>query len=553
MDLDKSEYNQSINDNSQENDSEITRLQARLSKSEEDLATLRTENERLKKVQTDYVDICKENDKLKTQLENEKNNKQTSHSEVFADDKAQQLKELRKILSTLRSDKEKLTNKFTESEKNLEKTLDENKKLKDKISATSKNLDNYSAIQNENKVQLKQFEDKLKEKSYNQLVTDIKVKNGEISEFQNKSNELEEIIQLQKKNDEYFKEINDLKNLLLRKEKEKQELMEKNINLKKEASQYQSALGSITNYRMNDNDKNHSVQLKKDIEELQYKLKNYVTTLKGDFEIDFKAVNDLMEKYNIKTKVTPKEPNKPLVKAVLQHHIIKTITKDIRKYFKQNLNEDSIMHLEKEIATKAKDLENKLADFSNTRNGTDTITQAASIKIRQEVNIALGNRGFSDYLSGEDYVQHIYIMFKKSDLNREMNKYRKIKDDTKKKYVEKLAEDLIREFIRIIQFRLKVQEPSARVRWVEIGSSIDPSIMEGNWDKDDIDNLEVEICSFPMIGRDLDEVAKRKIYTHAQVFTKRKKYPSYNEGFSIWSSQKIKEKLEPESGDDVSD
>ncbi|PKY54857.1 hypothetical protein RhiirA4_410134, partial [Rhizophagus irregularis] len=85
--------------------------------------------------------------------------------------------------------------------------------------------------------------------------------------------------------------------------------------------------------------------------------------------------------------------------------------------------------------------------------------------------------------------------------------------------------------------------PSARVRWVKIGSNIDPSIMEGNWDKDDIDNLEVEICSFPMIGRDLEEVTKRKIYTHAQVFTKRKKYPS----------QKIKEKLEPESGDDVSD
>ncbi|CAB4437210.1 unnamed protein product [Rhizophagus irregularis] len=339
MDLDKSEYNQSINDNSQENDSEITRLQARLSKSEEDLATLRTENERLKKVQTDYVDICKENDKLKTQLENEKNNKQTSHSEVFADDK-----------------------------------------------------DNYSAIQNENKVQLKQFEDKLKEKSYNQLATDIKVKNGEISEFQSKSNELEEIIQLQKKNDEYIKEINDLKNLLQRKEKEKQELIEKNINLKKEASQYQSALGSITNYRMNDNDKNHSVQLKKDIEELQYKLKNYVTTLKGDFEIDFKAVNNLMEKYNIKTKVTPKEPNKPLVKAVLQRHIIKKLTRDIRKYFKQNSEnseEDSPMHLEAEIATKAEDLENKLTDFSKTRNGTDTITQAASIKIRQEVNIAL--------------------------------------------------------------------------------------------------------------------------------------------------------------------
>ena len=183
------------------------------------------------------------------------------------------------------------------------------------------------------------------------------------------------------------------------------------------------------------------------------------------------------------------------------------------------------MHLEKEIATKAKDLENKLAWFSKTRSGDDIITQAASIKVRQEVNIALGNRGFSDVLSGENYVSHSYTIINKAELNKEINKYRIIKDENKRKYVEKLAPDLIREFIRMIQFRLKVQEPSAQMRWIKTESSIDPSIMEGNWDKDDIDNLEVEICSFPMIGRDLDEVAKRKIYTHAQVFTKRKKYP----------------------------
>ncbi|PKK63413.1 hypothetical protein RhiirC2_141220 [Rhizophagus irregularis] len=62
------------------------------------------------------------------------------------------------------------------------------------------------------------------------------------------------------------------------------------------------------------------------------------------------------------------------------------------------------------------------------------------------------------------------------------------------------------------------------MRWIKTKSSIDPSIMEGNWDKDDIDYLEVVICSFPMIGRDLVDVDKRKIYTHAQVFTKRKKF-----------------------------
>ncbi|PKK63412.1 hypothetical protein RhiirC2_141222, partial [Rhizophagus irregularis] len=169
---------------------------------------------------------------------------------------------------------------------------------------------------------------------------------------------------------------------------EQLELELKQNLIKEETFQDQSAL--ITNYRMDDDDKNHSVQLKMDIEKLQNKLKNYVTTLKGDFEIDFKAVNNLMGKYDIKTKITPKQPNKPLIKAVLQHHIIKTITKDINKYFEQNLWEGSIMHLEKEIATKAKDLENKLVCFSKTRSGNDTITQAASIKVRQEVNIALG-------------------------------------------------------------------------------------------------------------------------------------------------------------------
>ncbi|PKY18540.1 kinase-like protein, partial [Rhizophagus irregularis] len=279
--------------------------------------------------------------------------------------------------------------------------------------------------------------------------------------------------------------------------------------IKEETSQGQSAL--ITNYRMDDDDKNRYVQLKRDIEELQNKLKCYVTTLKGDFEIDFKEVNNLMGKYNIKTKITSNQPNKPLIRGVLQHHI-KTITKDIRKYFKENLNEHSIIHLEKEIATTAKDLENKLAYFFKTRNGDDTITQPASIKVRQDVNIALGNRGFSDVLSNGNYTSHVYIIMKTTELNREMNKYRIIKDVNIKNNVEKLAPYLIREFIRIFQFRLKVQEPSAQMRWIKTESSIDPSIMGGNWDEDDLDNLEVEICSFPMIGCDLDDVYNPKVY-----------------------------------------
>ncbi|CAG8702102.1 uncharacterized protein OCT59_009867 [Rhizophagus irregularis] len=523
----KNEKNKISTSKSPDNYSAIRNENVKLKAQLENLTTtLRTESAKLKKVTTDCEVMCNKHDKLKFHLENEKlkNDKLTTNLSNDNSNLKGQIREYKKSFSILSSEKEVLTNQLAES-------VAENNKLKNKISTSSKIPDNYSAMRNENdrlKTQLKQFEVKLKEKSkYDRLATDIKVNNGEIGKFQKRPNELEEIRQIHKKNEEYVKEINKLNNLLQKGEEEKQELIENNINLKKEASQYQSELGTITNYRMDDDDKNHSVQLKKDIEKLQNKLINYVTTLKGDCEIDFNAVNGLMERYHIKTKITPKQPNKPLIKAVLQHHVIKKITKDIREYFKQNSKEESTMHLEAEIATKAKDLENKLAYFSKTRSGTDTVTQAASIKIRQEVNIALGNRGFSDVLSGENYVSHGYTIINKAELNKEINKYRIIKDENKRKYVEKLAPDLIREFIRMIQFRLKVQEPSAQMKWIKMGSNINPSIMEGNWDEDDIDNLEVEVCFFPMIGQNLDDVKKRKIYTHAQVFTKRKKFTSY--------------------------
>ncbi|CAB4437297.1 unnamed protein product [Rhizophagus irregularis] len=300
---------------------------------------------------------------------------------------------------------------------------------------------------------------------------------------------------------------------------EQQDSTKKITNLK-EASQDQSAL---TNFQMGDNNMN---QLIEDIKNLHFKLKSYVTALKGDYdsEIDFDAVNNLMEMYGIKARIKSENPKKLLIKAVLQYHVITKLTRDITDYLKENSNEDPTMHLEAEIASKAADLENRLAYFSKTRSEKDVATQAASIKIRQEINIALGNRGFSDILRNENdkAQEHAFISKNKNELNKEMNKYRVIKDKTKGNYVENLAPDLIREFIRIFLFRLNIQEPSVQMRFIKIGSNVNPNIMEGNWDKEDIDNLEVEVCSFPMIGQYLDDVEKRKIYIHAQVLTKEK-------------------------------
>jgi hypothetical protein len=488
-----------------------------------------------------------ENKKLKDELESsslEINELKTQLKEI-----SEKFKESEESLKILRAEKEKHGNEQTDYAENrdgnnslkelkddLEKILTENKTLKYEISKSYKDSDDYEAIRNENdelKELLKQSEFKFEEMSqkYDQLSSRINY--DEIIKFNNNTNnEMKdfEIRQLQYKNEEYIKEISNLNNLLQKMEKEKQYLVEKNIELKKEASQYQSALGSATNYRISDDDKNHHVQLKNDILELQNKLKNYVTTLKGGFIINFDAVNDLMKKYNVKTTVTPENPNKPLIKAILQHHILKKIIKDMNKYFNQNSETESVLHLEAEIISKSKDLEDKLADFSKARSGTDQITHTTSIKVRQKVNIALSNRGFSDILlDGKDVSQeHVFINIHKNKINCEMNKYRIIKDDTRRRSVEKIASDLIREFVRLVQFRLKIQEPSAQIKWIPVDSIIDPSIMEGgNWDKDDIDNLVVEVCSFPAIGKDLDDVEKRKIYTPAQVFTKKKTYKSY--------------------------
>ncbi|PKY54853.1 hypothetical protein RhiirA4_473898, partial [Rhizophagus irregularis] len=84
------------------------------------LERLSTENDKLKK---NHAAIRRENDKLEADLKL-KNNKQTNDSAIYNDNSnlKVKLKELRKLVSTLNSDKEKLTYKLIETEENLERT-----------------------------------------------------------------------------------------------------------------------------------------------------------------------------------------------------------------------------------------------------------------------------------------------------------------------------------------------------------------------------------------------------------------------------------------------
>jgi hypothetical protein len=86
-----------------------------------------------------------------------------------------------------------------------------------------------------------------------------------------------------------------------------------------------------------------------------------------------------------------------------------------------------------------------------------------------------------------------------------------------------MATNLISEFIKIFWFRLRIQEPIVTAQWIDSHKKINPNAMTGRWEEgeENIDNLVVDLCYFPMIGLNLNDPSKRKLYTRAKVFPRR--------------------------------
>ena len=210
---------------------------------------------------------------------------------------------------------------------------------------------------------------------------------GKIQELKQKLNECSSELHYHKNRNESLEiTIEEIQKELDRKKEDVSDLEKRNIVLREEASKYQSALGVAENFRMNDDDKNHTVQLKNDILSLQDTIESYVTNLKGKIEINIDNTKNLLQHYGCLTKITTEKPNKPLIKAILQRHVLDTIIKNANEYFKHS---GSTVSLESEILMKAKELCSVLNKFSETRDGTDTITSTSSIKVRQEACVAL--------------------------------------------------------------------------------------------------------------------------------------------------------------------
>ncbi|CAG8445827.1 3627_t:CDS:1 [Acaulospora morrowiae] len=304
--------------------------------------------------------------------------------------------------------------------------------------------------------------------------------------------------------------VKSLQELIKEKEVEVHSLRKHNSELREEASHYQSALGEATNFQMGDDDQNNAVQLKNDIEKLQDMIEDYVTNLKIGVNINSEKIKEILEYYKCETG--PRGPDRLLIKATLQFHVIKSIFFLAEDFFSKGGS------LESEIAGRRKELSDLLESFSAERLGNDEATRVSSIKLRQLINATLGNRGFSQMKNHENgFMEHQFITSASEQLNQWMDQYRTIKDMEKKKEVERLSPEIIRDTVRLFYFRFSVQEPKIEYCWFSPNSKIQKNYMKGQWDDEEIENLTVGICYFPLIGKNFDK-ENFKIYTPAKVY-----------------------------------
>ncbi|RIA87534.1 hypothetical protein C1645_877976 [Glomus cerebriforme] len=329
--------------------------------------------------------------------------------------------------------------------------------------------------------------------------------------IQEKDNKIQELV----------KELQEKDKKIQEKDKEIQDLEQDNSKLKKEAAKYQCALGTATDFRLSDDDENNSVTFKNDILNLQSSLENYITKCKVNVDVNVSEIQKLLKKYKSNSVIT--KDNKPLIKAVLQRHVIEQIMEYGKKYFHiDNLKDYKKFEsgIETHIYKRTIELIDLADAFARKRDGCDDTTKVLPIKLRQHIYAALGNRGFNDYISKSHFaVTHDFIKKYKDTLNKEISKYRTFKDSKRKIEIEDMAGDIIKKVVTLFWFRFKVQEPIAEEFWFNYKDKINPSCMEGKWEEDDIDNIVVDICYFPLIANK----STRQIYTFAKIYQTYKK------------------------------
>nr|CAG8618268.1 7401_t:CDS:2 [Entrophospora candida] len=306
-------------------------------------------------------------------------------------------------------------------------------------------------------------------------------------------------------------------------------LLKDNDDLKKEAIKYQSALGNATSFQLGSQDSNSAGQLSKDIGNLHKNLDKFCGLKKG-IKINESEVKELLRKFGCSIAGSKIHNSKNLISGVLERHVIETIIEKTQNYFNNDKGnkQDDEQDDEKQQSLEAKIVKtteqlSKLTDSISTyRTGDEEVSKATSTKLRQQIYGVLGNRGFSNIAVGKDK-KHPLIATLQEDILDLMNRYRTIKNPEKLSEIESIIDEIVRQAVNIFFFRLKVQEPVASWKFFENKTSINTIMMEASWDEDELEDLYVDICAFPIIGFNLceaDKVDKNlKVIFKAQIIT----------------------------------
>ncbi|PKC17254.1 hypothetical protein RhiirA5_493141 [Rhizophagus irregularis] len=453
-------------------------------------------------------DLDDHNSKLDTEIQEKDNVIQRKDTEIQEKDNV--IQEKNKIIQ--------------EMNKEIQKIQEKDKIIKEKNSVIQENVytiqekdNNIQELKGKNIQKISEEKDKKIQKIIEEKDKEIQEKDKAIQEKDKTIQEKDKAIKAIQEDDKAIQEndrtIQEKDKEIQEKDKAIQELEQENHKLKKEASEYQYA---PTNYRFSDDDKYNPIKLKEDIINLQRSLENYITKCKGNVEINISEVQNLLRIYGSETTITIDQ--KPLIKAVLQRHVIEQIIKYGEEYFDfKNLHhhweygngaETNLYNITYEITRLAEIL-------ASERDGIDETTRTLSIKLRQEVFAALANRGFNDIINGE---KHDFIKTNQYNLNSEINKYRKLKDPEQNQEIEDMAGEIIRKVIALFWFLIEIQEPVSDYRWFNCNDNIQPNYMEGTWEDDEINNIAVDICYFPLI--ECNNGPNHQIYTPAKVLHK---------------------------------
>lgn len=462
------------------------------------------------KHEEEYDDTLESNSNFKAWNDN--------YNEQYLDNTSDTIKELKDENEILKDEIQETKNDLDQSkllykelENNYKNLIKENNKYQSEIKLYEQNINNLRKEHNEHQMIIKKFND-TKETEGQQL-----------QKLQSNIDSQEQIIaQLQQSLEFKDCEIRNLKNEKKELNKKVENLNMKNENLENQLKDlFQKAQCDIitaTNCSLRDDYQNHNIKLNKDILALQNILDKYVTNLKSNKDININGVKELLLKYGCQTVISDKEPNKSLIIAVLQRHVLEEIIKQADFYFTCSSKEH---HLESNIISQTKLLTNLMKKLHNERLGDNELTNLMSIRLRQHVYIALSIQGFNNIKKSDDEnSKHNFVDMISKKINEIINKYRVIKDIEENNYVNAIAEDLVRNVIRIFYFHLFIQEPIAQYRWIKNNKKVNKSYMKGSWDGNDVEDMVVEICSFPLIFKTSDS-DDFKVFTPAKVYVKK--------------------------------